>query len=135
MKISIFILFNLLLTLKSLSQQNNDSLILNRWYFCDTNFYYNETFLLLFKSDKKYCENPENYKKGMLEMKKNGAFYLENEMPCGPPTPVENGFIIDGCISQSDGKYKLDKNIIWIEGNKYNIDVLDEKYLLLRREK
>jgi hypothetical protein len=108
---------------------------LKRWYFCDTNFYYNETFLLLFKSDKDYCKNPENYKKGMLEMKINGAFYLENEMPCEPPTPVENGFIIAGCISQSNGTFILEKNIIWIEGNKYNIDVLDEKYLLLRREK
>jgi hypothetical protein len=134
MKTLIFLLFNIHLSFASISQQNNDSLIMKKWYFCDTNFYYGETSLLLLKNDPHYCENPENYKNGMFEIKINGAFYLENRLPCGPPIPVENGFIINGCFSQIEGNYKLEKNIIWIDGNKYNIDVLDEKYLLLRLE-
>lgn len=117
----------------SLSQPNNDALLLKKWYFCDTNFFVNENELIVFSVNKDACSIPENFKKGMLELRSNRTYSIENELPCTSQGPKDDG-VIDVCITFTEGEFMLDNNIIFLNGNRYHIDALDEQYLLLRRE-
>lgn len=118
----------------AISQDNTEELIYKKWYFCDTTFFPSDNELILMKSDENYCQEFDYYffNKGSLEIGEKGIYKVIN-YESSDPDPKDG--IVDGYISELIGKCIVEKYYLILDDIIFNIDVLDENYLLLRREK
>lgn len=127
----IFILF---FSSVSFSQKTEEELLLKKWYFLDTNFYTGQSEVTFFTLHDNKDINTKNGKKGWLEIKNDGTFTLMN-FSQDKPDPLDPYSVVDGYYSIQEGNYTYVKYIICLGDVKYNIDIVDEKFLLLRMEK
>jgi hypothetical protein len=117
-----------------LSQDELENLIYKKWFFCDTNFNYQEMEYLLLRNDQNCDIFSKNHLSGSLELKNNGEFVLTNVLPCEPLNKLENR-VINICKTQQIATFQLEEYFLILEGEKYNIDVINGRFLYLRKEK
>jgi hypothetical protein len=127
----IFILF---FSSVSFSQKTEEELLLKKWYFLDTNFYTGQNEVTFFTLHDNKDINTKNGKKGWLEIKNDGTYTIIN-FSQDEPDPLDPHQVIGIYYSIQEGNYTYEKYIICLGDVKYNIDIVDEKFLLLRMEK
>ncbi len=127
----IFILFY---SSVSFSQKTEKELLLKKWYFLDTNFYTGQSEVTFFTLHDNKDINTKNGKKGWLEIKNDGTYTIIN-FTRGEPDPLDPHPVLGIYYSIQEGNYTYEKYIICLGDVKYNIDIVDEKFLLLRMEK
>ena len=134
MKNIYLLIFSYVFCFSATSQENTDELIYKKWYFCDTTFYPSENYLILMKSNENYCQefDDDTFNKGSLQIGEKGIYKVIN-YEASDPDPKDG--IVDGYISELIGKCIVEKYYLILDDIIFNIDVLDENYLLLRREK
>jgi hypothetical protein len=89
---------------------------------------------LLLRNDKDCFLHSKNSLSGSLELKQNGEFIVSNYFPCKTISKSTTG-VISICLTKVESVFQIDEYILILEGEKYNIDVLNEQFLYLRSAK
>lgn len=124
--ISIIFLFPLYLY----SQGIKDSLLIKKWYYCDSVIKPDGLNTMLFYSEPRETRCKPNSYVFYWEFKENGKYEWSDTLH------NSQNNIIDGCVVTPNDSWSLKNNILYIGENEFIIDALNKYRLLIhRREK
>lgn len=111
-----------------MSQNSTDSLILRKWYYCDTFVQPDNLEMMLFYSDPETINCYSNQTPYYWEFKKNGELLWTDSQQNSQST------IIDGVIFKPNYKWSWQNDNLKILNNEFVIDVLTSKHLIIHRK-
>ena len=134
---SLLILFVSIISLTSYSQEDLDKMIIGKWYTCAYPVSPNQIEFKLFQREPNTCSQDEfeSQSEFFWELKSDGSFRYSDASIANYQKSNYNK-IVDGIIVKhhGDNGWEVNKGHLLIGDQKFIINVLNERFLLISRD-